>query len=300
MRVATDSIYRNILQGLFTRSNDLNKIQEKVSSGKNINRPSDDPISMVSSLNFQTALSQVTQYSQNIQTGNLWLSSSETAISQASDLVTQAKQIATQMGTGDQTDASRTQAAAEVDQLLDQAVSLGNTQVAGKYIFAGYRTSTAPFSKTTDNNGVDTVTYNGDTNDFQIQVGTNEQVTVGKNGKAVFVDSNLFTARENLKQAITNNDLPTIQQQVNILQGTEDSLQTQLADVGIKQNRLTDNQNRLAQWSTNIQDQISKLQNVDYNQAIVELQQKQTAYEIALQSASQISQWNLQNASLFT
>jgi len=300
MRVATDSIYRNILQGLFTRSNDLNNIQEKVSSGKNINRPSDDPISMVSSLNFQTALSQVTQYSQNIQTGNLWLSSSETAISQASDLVTQAKQIATQMGTGDQTDASRTQAAAEVDQLLDQAVSLGNTQVAGKYIFAGYRTSTAPFSKTTDNNGVDTVTYNGDTNDFQIQVGTNEQVTVGKNGKAVFVDSNLFTALENLKQAITNNDLPTIQQQVNILQGTEDSLQTQLADVGIKQNRLTDNQNRLAQWSTNIQDQISKLQNVDYNQAIVELQQKQTAYEIALQSASQISQWNLQNASLFT
>jgi len=300
MRVATDSIYRNILQGLFTRSNDLNNIQQKVSSGKNINRPSDDPISMVSSLNFQTALSQVTQYSQNIQTGNLWLSSSETAISQASDLVTQAKQIATQMGTGDQTDASRTQAAAEVDQLLDQAVSLGNTQVAGKYIFAGYRTSTAPFSKTTDNNGVDTVTYNGDTNDFQIQVGTNEQVTVGKNGKAVFVDSNLFSSLETLKQAITNNDLPTIQQQVNTLQGTEDSLQTQLADVGIKQNRLTDNQTRLTQWSTNIQDQISNLQNVDYNQAIVELQQKQTAYEVALQSASQISQWNLQNASLFT
>lgn len=300
MRVATDSIYRNILQGLFTRSNDLNNIQEKVSSGKNINRPSDDPISMVSSLNFQTALSQVTQYSQNIQTGNLWLSSSETAISQASDLVTQAQQIATQMGTGTQTDASRTQAAAEVDQLLDQAVSLGNTQVAGKYIFAGYRTSTAPFSKTTDNNGVDTVTYNGDTNDFQIQVGTNEQVTVGKNGQAVFVDSNLFSSLETLKQAITNNDLPTIQQQANTLQGTEDSLQTQLADVGIKQNRLTDNQTRLTQWSTNIQDQISNLQNVDYNQAIVELQQKQTAYEVALQSASQISQWNLQNASLFT
>ena len=294
MRVATDSFYQNILQGLFTRSNDLNNIEEKVSSGKNINRPSDDPISMVSSLNFQTALSQVTQYSQNIQTGNLWLSSSETAISQASDLANQAQQIATQMGTGTQTDASRTQAAAEVDQLLDQAISLGNTQVAGKYIFAGYRTSTAPFSKTTVG-GVDTVMYNGDTNDFQIQVGTNEQVTVGKNGQTVFVDSNLFTALENLKQAITNNDLPSIQQQAHTLQGTEDSLQTQLADVGIKQNRLTDKQNLLAQWSTNIQDQISNLENVDYNQAILELQQKQTAYEIALQSAAKISQLSLQN-----
>ena len=294
MRVATDSFYQNILQGLLTRSSDLKKTEEKVSSGKNFNRPSDDPVAMVSSLNFRNALSRVEQYIQNIKTGNLWLSSSETAISQASDLANQAQQIAAQMGNGTQTDATRTQAAEEVGQLLDQAISLGNTQVAGKYIFAGYRTSTVPFSKTTVG-GVETVTYNGDTNDFQIQVGTNEQVTVGKNGQTVFVDSNLFTALENLKQAITNNDLPSIQQQATILQGTEDSLQTQLADVGIRQNRLTDKQNLLAQWSNNIQDQISNLENVDYNQAILELQQKQTAYQIALESAAKITQINWLN-----
>jgi flagellar hook-associated protein 3 FlgL len=178
-----------------------------------------------------------------------------------------------------------------VGQLIDQAISLGNTQVAGKYIFAGYRTSTAPFSKTTVG-GVETVTYNGDTNDFQIQVGTNEPLAVGKNGQTVFVDSNLFTALENLKQALTNNDLPSIQQQATILQGTEDSLQTILADVGIRQNRLTDKKNILAQWSNNIQDQLGNLENVDYNQAILELQQKQTAYEIALQAAAKISQIN--------
>jgi flagellar hook-associated protein 3 FlgL len=59
MRVSTDSFYQNILQGLLTRSSDLKKIEEKVSSGKNLNRPSDDPIAMVSLLNFQTALSRV-------------------------------------------------------------------------------------------------------------------------------------------------------------------------------------------------------------------------------------------------
>jgi flagellar hook-associated protein 3 FlgL len=294
MRIATDSFYQNILQGLLNSASDLKKAEEKVSSGKKFNRPSDDPVAMVSSLNFQTALSRVKQYQQNIETGNLWLSSSETAISQASDLANQAQQIAAQMSSGSQTDAARTQAAEEVGQLLDQAISLGNTQVAGKYIFAGYRTSTAPFSKTTVG-GVETVTYNGDTNDFQIQVGTNEPLAVGKNGQTVFVDSNLFTALENLKQAITNNDLPAIQQQATILQGTEDSLQTQLAEGGIKQNRLTDKQNLLAQWSNNIQDQISNLENVDYNQAIMELQQKQTAYQIALESAAKISQINWLN-----
>jgi flagellar hook-associated protein 3 FlgL len=294
MRVATDSFYQNILQGLLTRSSDLKKTEEKVSSGKNFNRPSDDPVAMVSSLNFRTALSRVEQYKQNIETGNLWLSSSETVISQASDLADRAQQIAAQMGNGTQTDAARTQAAEEVGQLLDQAISLGNTQVAGKYIFAGYRTSTAPFSKTMVG-GVETVAYNGDTNDFHIQLGTQEQLAVGQNGQAVFVDSNLFTALENLKQALTNNDLPLIQQQVTILQGAEESLQTQLAEVGIKQNRLQDKQNLLAQWSNNIQDQISNLENVDYNQAILELQQKQTAYQIALESAAKISQINWLN-----
>ena len=289
MRVSTDSFYQNILQGLLTRSSDLKKIEEKVSSGKNLNRPSDDPIAMVSLLNFQTALSRVEQYKQNINTGNLWLSSGETAISQVSDIANQAQQLASQMSAGGQTNAARAQAANQVDQLLDQAISLGNTQVAGKYIFAGYRTSAPPFSKTTVG-GVETVTYSGDTNDFQIQVGRNEQVTVGKNGQTVFVDSNLFAALENLKQAIINNDLPTIQQQASILQGTEDSLQTQLADVGIRENRLTDKQNLLTQWSNNIQNQISDLENVDYNQAILELQQKQTAYQVALESAAKISQ----------
>jgi flagellar hook-associated protein 3 FlgL len=294
MRVATSSFYRTIQQGLLNRANELKKIDEKVSSGKNFNRPSDDPISLVSTLGFQTALSRVEQYSQNLETGTLWLSSSETAISQASELAKQAQDIANQMGYGTQTAETRTQAAAEVGQLLDQAISLGNTQVAGKYIFAGYRTSTAPFSKTTVG-GVETVVYNGDTNDFQIQVGTNEQLTVGKNGQTVFVDSNLFAALENLKQAITNNDLPSIQQQAQILQGTEDSLGTQLADVGIRQNRLKDKQDLLAKWSANIQNQISNLENVDYNKAILELQQQQTAYEIALQSAAKISQLSLLN-----
>jgi flagellar hook-associated protein 3 FlgL len=294
MRVATSSFYQTIQQGLLNRANELKKIDEKVSSGKNFNRPSDDPISLVSTLGFQTALSRVEQYSQNLETGTLWLSSSETAISQASELAKQAQDIANQMGYGTQTAETRTQAAAEVGQLLDQAISLGNTQVAGKYIFAGYRTSTAPFSKTTVG-GLETVVYNGDTNDFQIQVGTNEQLTVGKNGQTVFVDSNLFAALENLKQAITNNDLPSIQQQAQILQGTEDSLGTQLADVGIRQNRLKDKQDLLAKWSANIQDQISNLENVDYNKAILELQQQQTAYEIALQSAAKISQLSLLN-----
>ena len=294
MRIATSSFYQSIQQGLLNCANDLKKIDEKVSSGKNFNRPSDDPISLVSSLGFRTALSRVEQYQSNTETGNLWLSLSETALSQASDLAKQAQDIANQIGYGTQTNETRTLAAAEIGHLLDQAISLGNTQVAGKYIFAGYRTSTAPFSKTMVG-GVETVAYNGDTNDFQIQIGTNEQLTVGKNGQTVFVDSNLFTALENLKQAIINNDLPSIQQQADILQGTEDSLETQLADVGIRQNHLKDKQDLLAKWSANIQDQISNLENVDYNKAILELQQKQTAYEIALQSAAKISQLSLLN-----
>ena len=57
--------------------------------------------------------------------------------------------------------------ATEVGHLLDQAISLGNTQVGGKYVFAGYRTGNDAFVKF--NNGtIDTAQYNGDGNDFQV------------------------------------------------------------------------------------------------------------------------------------
>ncbi|MBM4333003.1 MAG: flagellar hook-associated protein 3 [Deltaproteobacteria bacterium] len=294
MRVATKSLYQGIQQRILNLSSALKKVNEKVASGKNFSRPSDAPVSMVSALGLRTTLSHIEQYQRNMEIGKLWLNLSETAINQTSGLADRAQKIALQMSNGTQMEETRAILAAEVGHLLDQAISLGNTQLAGKYIFAGYRTRTAPFSRTTVG-GIETAEYRGDANDFEIRIGKDEKVSVGKNGQAVFVDTGLFDALGTLKAAIENNDVNLIRQQAGILQQVEDSLNIRLADVGIRQNRLMGKQEVLATLNKNIQDRLADTENIDYARAILELKERQTAYEVALAASAKISELSLQD-----
>jgi flagellin-like hook-associated protein FlgL len=109
------------------------------------------------------------------------------------------------------------------------------------------------------------------------------------------MDSNLFTSLIGLKQAIANNDQTAIQQEATNLQGATDYLNAQVSDVGIRQSQLQTQGQMFTQVSTNLQNQLGDLENVDYNQAILEMQQKQTAYNVALETAAQISQVSLLN-----
>jgi flagellar hook-associated protein 3 FlgL len=294
MRVATKSLYQGIEQRILTLASKLKEANERVASGKNFSRPSDDPLSMVQSLGLRKALAQVEQYGRNIDTAELWLNLQETVIDQISTLADQAQQVATAMSNGTQSDEIRAVNAEQIGQLLDQAISMANTQLAGKYIFAGYRTSTAPFSRTTSG-GIETAQYNGDSNNFEIQIAQNEKIVGGKNGQSLFIDSGLFDALGTLKRAIEDNDLTVIQQQADVLQGVEDSLNGQLADIGVRQSRLEGQQEILDNLNKDIQDRLSDIENVDYNKVILELQQQQTAYEVALEAAAKISQLSLLN-----
>jgi flagellar hook-associated protein 3 FlgL len=295
MRVATPTVYRDIQQNIVSLYSDLNQMQEKVSSGKNFNSPSDDPVAMVNSLGLSDTLAQIQQYQTNMNTANEWLSTSETALNQVSQLAASAQQIAAQFSSGSQSADVQTEAESQVDGLIDEAIDLGNTQLNGKYIFAGYQTATTPFADS-GSGATETVVYQADpTNDFNVQIGPNETVTAGKNGQTVFMDSNLFTSLIGLKQAIANNDQTAIQQEATNLQGATDYLNAQVSDVGIRQSQLQTQGQMFTQVSTNLQNQLGDLENVDYNQAILEMQQKQTAYNAALETAVQISQVSLLN-----
>jgi flagellar hook-associated protein 3 FlgL len=295
MRVATPTVYRDIQQNIVSLYSDLNQMQEKVSSGKNFNSPSDNPVAMVNSLGLSDTLAQIQQYQTNMNTANEWLSTSETALNQVSQLAASAQQIAAQFSSGSQSADVQTEAESQVDGLIDEAIDLGNTQLNGKYIFAGYQTATTPFADS-GSGATETVVYQADpTNDFNVQIGPNETVTAGKNGQTVFMDSNLFTSLIGLKQAIANNDQTAIQQEATNLQGATDYLNAQVSDVGIRQSQLQTQGQMFTQVSTNLQNQLGDLENVDYNQAILEMQQKQTAYNAALETAVQISQVSLLN-----
>jgi len=287
MRVSTRTIYQGNLRRILELSSELNDINKKISSGKKITSPSDDPIAFTNSMGLKTAISQIEQYSRNMQTGESWLEMSESAISQALDLLSRAQEIATEMANSTQSAETRMSAATEVDQLLDEAIALGNSQLGGSYIFAGYQTSAAPFSKTTSS-GIDTASYDGDTNDFQIQIGKDEFLTVGKNGQEVFMDSGIFDILGTLKQALEDNDQDAISQQLDSLGEAEDYLNNQIADVGARANRLERKESILEDLSSNLTERLSEVEDADIAEVVIELEEMELAYQAALQASTQI------------
>jgi flagellar hook-associated protein 3 FlgL len=292
MRVATQSIYRGIQESIWRLSRELKKMEDKVSSGKNFNRPSDNPVAVVHSLGLRSKLARIEQYQKNMDTGQVWLDMNETVLNQVSKVAARAQDIALRLSSGTQTAEVRAMAVSEIEQLLDEAIALGNTQLNGKYIFGGYRTDVPPFARSVSG-GVENVVYQGDGNDFQVQIGPDETMTAGKNGETVFMDSDLFAGLRDLKQAIADNDQTAIENQSAVLQEATDYFNAQVSDVGIRQSRLKIKEEIFSQFNLQLQNQVDDLENVDYSRAILELKEKQTAYEVALAAAAKISEVSL-------
>jgi flagellar hook-associated protein 3 FlgL len=294
MRIATSTLFDGLERRIQQLTEGLNTVNEKLASQKKINRPSDDPLGTASAIGYRNLLSQVDQYGRNLNTGKSWMDSSESALSQSQDLVTKAKEIAVQMANATQSAATRSNMATEVGHLLDQAISLGNTRVGGKYIFAGYLTGTTPFVKF--NNGtIDTAQYNGDGNDFQVAIGQGETLKVGLNGQTVFMNSALFDTLGGLKKALEGNNVAGIQQSLNGLDSALDYFNNQLADVGARTNRLTTRQGILQNMTLDFKEQLSQVEDADITEMSVELKQVEMAYQAALLTTSRVGNLSLTN-----
>jgi flagellar hook-associated protein 3 FlgL len=294
MRIATRTLFDSMERRIQQLTEGLNTVNEKLASQKKINRPSDDPLGAAAAIGYRNLLSQVDQYGRNLTIGKSWMDSSESALSQSQDVVTRAKEISIQMADATQSAATRANAAQEVSQLLDQAISLGNTQIGGKYIFAGYRTGTPPFVKF--NNGVfDTAQYNGDGNDFQVAIGKGETLTVGRNGQTVFMASTLFDTLGGLKKALEDNNVTGIQQSLDGLDTALNRLNDQLADVGARANRLDIRQNILQTLTLDYQGQLSEVEDADVAQMSIDLKQVEMAYQAALMTTARIGNLSLTN-----
>ncbi len=294
MRIATSTLFDSLERRIQQLTEGLNTVNEKLSSQKKINRPSDDPLGAASAIGYRNLLSQVDQYGRNLNTGKSWMDSSESALSQSQDVVTRAKEIAVQMANGAQSAATRSNMAIEVGHLLDQAISLGNTQVGGKYIFAGFQTGKAPFAKV--NNGtIDTAQYNGEGNDFQVAIGQGETLAIGRNGQTVFMNSTLFDTLGGLKQALEDNNVTGIQQAMTGLDSALDHFNNQLADVGARANRLETRQGILQNMTLNFTEQLSQVEDADIAKMSIDLAQVQMAYQATLMTTAQVGKLSLIN-----
>ena len=162
MRISTMMMFNNLIRNLAKGTERTQELQQILSTGKKINRLSDDPIGNLRVINYQSNLDKLSQYKENIRHGKSWLDMNDSILQDIQNLVSEARNIAIAQSTSTVSRESRVQAAVEVQNLYEQLLNYANSKLGGNYIFGGSITNHAPFNP----DG----TYNGNGDDFTIEI----------------------------------------------------------------------------------------------------------------------------------
>ena len=168
MRITNNMIVNSYLTSFNSALERQNKLQEQLSDGKAIHRASDDPVRAVRSLKYNTNLAENVQFDQNVKDATSWMETTDSAISEMNSIMTRARELVVSAD-GTKSPDSIQAIGKELDGLIDAAVSIGNTQIGDRYLFAGQMDKMKPLERQTitdpvTKQQVEVVTYNGDTN----------------------------------------------------------------------------------------------------------------------------------------
>ena len=147
MRITANMTAANSLYNIQLGRGKLDSIQEVVSSGQNVNRPSDDPISSRRLLEVSDDLKAMDQYASNISKATSWLDFTSTALNGGSAILSEARKIAARLNTGSDDPEIRQSARDQLVDLKKQLVDMANTQFGDQYLFGGVNNAVSPFLK---------------------------------------------------------------------------------------------------------------------------------------------------------
>lgn len=187
MRITDRFKYDLFLYQFNTVKGSLDRVQEQIASQKKVNRPSDDPVAFSTyvSLNSESLLYE--QLDRNIQRVTTFGRVYETCFGTMKDLLADTKEVAINHASGSMDDALRETAVTQIESIIEQLVTLGNTVVGDTYVFGGKQSTNAPFRLNPDYS-VDFLVAEGSEAANQIYVDRGNTAQYNISGKEAFYD----------------------------------------------------------------------------------------------------------------
>ena len=181
MRVTSQSLATQLNDSIQQVYQRLAKAQEIVTSGQKISQLSDDPVAATQVLGLRSLDSSLTQYKRNIDNSQPFLQQADSALSNVTDALNQAKTIALQAANGINTAIDNQSSAAQVEQILQQVLAESNTTVGNRSLFGGFLNGSPAFAQ-----GANGVNYQGDNGQIFIQTSQNANLPINLLGNQVF------------------------------------------------------------------------------------------------------------------
>jgi flagellar hook-associated protein 3 FlgL len=293
MRVPTNTAANVVIDQLRRLSANQAHLQNQVSTGQRIFNPGDDPAAVGRILANEMEQRALHQYRRNSDTALEISAATFGTLKELKKVSDRAGELATLGSGATSADAMRAYAA-EVNQLIEHATSLGNTRFRNDYLFAGTAVRTQPMDFTRDASGqISGVSYGGNSTQGQIPVADGATLAPGSDGATNEGVVDFLNHLIQLRDALESGDPNQVTSTRANLDASEDLFVSSLSQHGAIQMRIdvsrAQQQSRLDELSR----LISADADADLPATVVKLSQAATAYEAALASASDILQMSL-------
>ncbi len=302
MQISTNLMFDKAVAQMGKTKDRLGQVQLQLSTSKSILKPSDSPDKTTTITRLQSAITRQDSYVSTIKNTLNKLSLQETALKSSSNILVRMKELAIQSANDTMSPQNRKEIAIEVAGLRDQIRSLANTQDEnGAFIFSGSRVNTAAYGVNVEGQRP----YQGDQNVGYVPVGSQREIDTNRTGTQAFSriirsdqqgnkeSVGFFKVMDDFVSALMNNKPAEIQRSVGELDTAQHGMTESIANVGSGINVLESQQAVAEENILRMKTTLSDVKDVDYTEAITQMNKDMLALEAAQSSFSKISQLNL-------
>jgi flagellar hook-associated protein 3 FlgL len=310
MRITNAMRVADFLRYVEDRTSNMYNLQTQIASGYRLHRPSDDPVGVHQTLLLTEQISQNEQYTRNLENGLSRLSYTDNVMMEINDLIVDLSTLALEADNGDKSEEDLENMAIEAEQIIQQLVSLANSQYNGVYIFAGQWTQTMPFEDSQEPGGVTTeviLALDPPLGDILRQIGPGDLVPINVAGDELFMPdgagemTDLFWVAIAIRDTMNNNNQPPpgneSTHQLPLLRDALEDIRERVAGFQATTGALVDRMNnvndQLLSTNLTLTDSLSNIADTDMVNAAMNLQLDQVAYQATLNVGSMVLQPSL-------
>jgi flagellar hook-associated protein 3 FlgL len=279
MRITNLMMTEGAIRNLTDSQDTLNRLQQRISSGKVFTNSSDNPVAASGSLSLRSALQGIDTYVANNGVANDWLNANDLAYSQMEDLAIRAQTLV-QNGLNDTLSANErgNALAPEMTSILEQAIELGNTKQNNQYIFSGFQVNTQPFSVSGS-----TITYTGDTSGgiMNRTIAPNQQVAINTRGDQAFMG--FMQAIVDARDALASNNTASLRTALSGLQSGLTTLDQYRTSNGARMRQVSTANDYLQKTQTEASSLLSQKEDANIAEAVTLLKGQETTYQAVLE-----------------
>ena len=297
MRITNNMLINNMMHNLSNNLTRTQKYQYQLATGKKIRLPSDDPIVAAKALKLRTDVSEIQQFKRNTDDAINWMDITESTLNQITELVHRMREITNQAANGTNTAEDVEKIKAEAEHLKKQLIDLANITYAGRYIFSGFKTD----KPLLDENGNFNIAVSN-SEQIRFEIGIGDDIDVNVPGSDLFNGgmnansgdkSNFVKVFDDVIAAMESDDKTQLS---SLLADIDDQIENLLrvrAGLGARRNRVELTANRLDDDLVSFTNLMSKNEDVDMAEAIMNLQNEANVYMASLATSAKVIQPSL-------